>query len=115
MKHVVISLLLFGCFLTGCEENPRPPNLIEEDTYIDLLVELQLVKSYRESVPADSGVVDSLLKEVYKKYGISGEQFRISHIYYQEQYAEQKERVEQAIERLRMDKVESDSTRPWQQ
>lgn len=104
-----LFLLLF-VFTLGCEQNSPPPELIEEDTYIDLLVELQLLKSYRETVAADSGVVDSLQQQIYSKYDITKEQFRISHDYYQEQYIEQKKRVDKAIERLRMDHVEGDTT-----
>lgn len=114
-SFVSTSLLLIGFLIWGCNQNEPPSNLIEEDTYVDLLVELQLVKSFRESMAEDSGAVDSLQKRIYEKYNITEEQFRLSHNFYQEQYKEQKKRVDEAIERLRMDQVESDSIRRWEQ
>lgn len=110
MKPSAFFLFLLLSIITlGCEQNSPPPELIEEDAYIDLLVELQLLKSFKTSVPADSGVVDSLQRQIYSKYNVTQQQFRISHDYYQEQYIEQKKRVDVAIERLRMDHVKNDS------
>ncbi len=58
-------LLLFG----GCkEDNPRPENLVPEDRYINLLIELQLLESYRLSTPQDSLSTDSLKNEIFEQY-----------------------------------------------
>lgn len=116
MKKLFFSalLLLFGLCLAGCEQNDPPPNVIEEDTYIDMLVELQLLRSYIERVPSDSATIDSLYKEIYSKYNVTNEQFRQSHEYYQDHYINQKKRIDTAIERLRMDQVDSDTTKPWE-
>lgn len=116
MKKLILSVffLLIGSGFAGCDQNEPPPFVIEENTYIDLMVELQLLRSYIEIVPTESGTVDSLRKEIYNKYDITAEQFRVSHEYYQGQYTEQKGRIDEAIERLRMDQVESDSTQPWE-
>lgn len=113
IKLICIGLLLGGIILGGCVSEERPADLIEEDTYIDLLVELQLLKSYRQNAQIDSTEVDSLKQLIYRKYRVSEGQFRLSHRYYQEDPAKQEERVDAAIERLRMDQVQSDSTRPW--
>lgn len=116
MKKLILAVffLLIGSGITGCDQNEPPPFVIEEDTYIDLMVELQLLRSYVEIVPADSATIDSLRNEIYTKYDITAKQFRESHEYYQGQYTEQKNRIDEAIERLRMDQVESDSTKPWE-
>lgn len=113
-QTLVISLLLILTLTAGCMEKDNPPNLIEEDTYINMLAELQLVKSYRQDFAADSSKVDSLTNLIYKKYNVTEEQFRESHNFYQEDPLEQKKRVDMAIERLRMDEVQSDSVRPWE-
>lgn len=113
MKAFFTGLLLIGMLLGGCEREKTPPGLIEEQVYIDLLVELQLLKSYRQSIPADSSQIDSLKNSIYARYQVTEEQFRMSHNFYQEDPEEQKRRVDMAIEQLRMDQVESDSTRPW--
>jgi hypothetical protein len=115
MKKIIIAFLLFfGLWITGCDQNEPPPNVIEEETYVDIMVEMQLLRSYIEMVPSDSTTIDSLHKEIYSKYNINNKQFRRSHEYYQDHYVNQKERIDKAIERLRMDQVESDSTRPWE-
>lgn len=101
-----LLLLLFITFI-GCSENPeRPPQLIPEDEYIDLLVELQLVRSYTTEMRSDSATVDSLTQAVFRKYDVSGEVFSQSHTYYQKFPKEQQERIDKAIERLKMDRVE---------
>jgi len=101
----IITLLLF--LLIGCMGNPqKPDHLIPEKKYIDLLVELQLVRSFADNATTDSTTVDSLTKAVYKKYGVTAQQFHNSHEYYQQFPEKQKERVDKAIEELKMDQVE---------
>jgi len=109
------SLALLVFYTAGCNQNSSPSAVIGEDKYIDLMVELQLFRAYIRTVPADSSTIDSLQAEIYNKYNVTQEEFRKSHEYYQEQYVEQKERIDKAIEQLRMDQAKSDSTRPWEQ
>lgn len=111
---VVTTLLMVSFWIAGCNEENTPPNLIEEETYINLLVEMQLVKSYRETISTDSTTIDSLQNEIFNKYDITPEQFRQSHRYYQNRFSKQKERIDKAIEQLRMDQVQSDTTQPWE-
>ncbi|MDZ7682217.1 MAG: DUF4296 domain-containing protein [Fodinibius sp.] len=103
--HPSWLLFLLLCWV-GCEENPQKPDqLIEEDKYVNLMVELQLVRSYAENADTDSVTVDSLKQQVLQKYGVGLADFNASHQYYQKFPQEQKNRVEQAIERLKMDQV----------
>ncbi len=100
-------LLILIISVASCTENPeRPSQLIPEEKYINLLVELQLVRSYSYHMAADSTTIDSLTKEVFMKYGVTREAFQESHTYYQEFPKQQKERVDAAMERLKMDRVE---------
>lgn len=95
-------LLLSGtAACTGNVSDDPPENLIEEDTYINLLIELQLLKSYQESVPPDSTDIDSLKSLIFDKYNVSELRFRLSHAYYQKQVEEQRQRVVRAIDSLR--------------
>lgn len=90
--------------IAGCSEDPeRPDDLIPEDDYINLLVELQLINSFSQSSLADSISVDSLVEVSFEKYGTNQEQFAASHTYYQQFPEEQKVRIDSAIQRLRMD------------
>lgn len=110
MKFWYIIILYIIISLGGCmQETQKPKDLIDEDKYINLLVELQLVRSYGESTQTDSLTVDSLTSEVFKRYEISAENFWTSHKYYQSFPQKQKVRIEKAIERLKMDQVSNAS------
>lgn len=103
-------VILLMSILVGCSENPeKPDHLIPQKKYVDMLVELQLVRSYADNAETDSATVDSLTQEVYKRYNVTAQQFKETHQYYQQFPQEQKERVEKAIEELKMDQVEDTS------
>lgn len=108
MKYCFPLIFLLLISLVNCsEDSQKPKELIAEDTYIDLLVELQLVRSYGESNYADSLTVDSLANKVFGRYGVSDTAFYQSHQYYQQFPEEQEVRIDEAIERLKMDQVEN--------
>lgn len=115
MKAHVLSLLLLLLIMVGCEDTPqKPTQLIAEDKYVNLMVELQLVRSYGDNADIDSLTVDSLKQAVLQKYEVKLSDFYDSHRYYQKFPRDQKKRVDKAIERLKMDQVgraQEDSTR----
>jgi gas vesicle protein len=92
------SLWLAGC--TGREFNPKPKHLISERNYIDLLVEMQHITTWKNARP-DSVNVDSLKQLIYDKYHITEAQFLASHKYYQKDLDRQLERVDEAIRQLK--------------
>lgn len=102
-RYFLILLLLAS--VSCSEQSHKPEQLISENQYISLLVELQLIRSYAENSQTDSTTVDSLTSEVFKRYNVSPEQFQTSHTYYQQFPKEQKRRIEKAIERLKIDQV----------
>ena len=112
MAKRIGALILLVAGMWGCSTGPeKPDNLIPEKKYISLLVELQLVRSFAENAQTEIATVDSLSSEVYDRYSVTSEQFIASHNYYQKFPEEQKERVERAIEQLKMDLVtETDSS-----
>lgn len=98
--------VLFVSILASCSDDPqKPDNLVDEDTYTDLMVELQLIRSYGENAETDSTTIDSLTTEVFQKYDVSADVFMKSHEYYEQFPEQQKARAEEAIERLKMDQV----------
>ncbi|WP_138430434.1 DUF4296 domain-containing protein [Fodinibius saliphilus] len=107
MSKGIYLLLFLLVSVTSCNllDEEKPENLIPEKKYVPLLVELQLLKSYSENSKADTTTIDSLTSEVYKKYAVTKNQFHLSHTYYQQSPKEQKDRVEQAIEELKMELV----------
>ncbi len=107
---LVISLAAGSC----TEENPRPENLVPEDKYINMLIELQLLEAYRSSFHPDSVNIDSLTTIVFEEYEVSRQQFASSHEYYHRQPSLQKKRISQAIDTLQQKMIEEgmiDSTR----
>lgn len=95
------------CLFAGCSESPeRPEILIGEETYISLLVELQLVRTYSETDRMDEAAADSLRNRIFQEYGVSDSVFWESHEYYQQFPKEQKKRIEEAIEQLRKDRMD---------
>lgn len=100
------TLILTSCF----NQNDRPSDLLPEKTYINLMVELQLLKSYQERQRSDSTNADSLRNAIFKKYGASEQRFSESHRYYQEDIEAQRERISQAIEKLRKDRISAMDT-----
>ncbi len=72
-----------------------PAFLLDEETYIELYVELKLLDTIKQSV--DSSQFDSTLKDrIYDHYGITEEVFLESHAYYQSKPAEHVARLEKA-------------------
>jgi hypothetical protein len=98
----IIGGLLMVFIISSClglEETPKPDNLIAEENYIDLLVEMQHIITYRNAKP-DSISADSLKDIVYEKFGITEEQYAKSHAYYQQHVDRQLQRIDEAIRRL---------------
>ncbi|HET8866558.1 MAG TPA: DUF4296 domain-containing protein [Gracilimonas sp.] len=97
-----IGIMLITVSISGClgpEKIPVPDNLIPEDQYIDLMVEMQHIIIYHSAEP-DSVDADSLKAIVYDEYDVTDEQYRASHEYYQKHVKQQIARVDSAIKRL---------------
>lgn len=112
MRFFLILLLVSLFAALGCsDKTPKPDELIPEDQYIELMVELQLVRSYGETMQTDSAFVDSLTNEVFEKYEVTDSTFQQSHNYYQQFPQEHVQRIEKAIEQLKMDQVGNENER----
>lgn len=101
-KFYVIGIVLLSGSLISCvgPERPEPPaNLIPEDHYIDLLIDMQHIKTWRNVKP-DSINADSLKGLIYDRYDITEDHFLSSHTYYQKQVEQQVVRIEEVIRRL---------------
>lgn len=81
-------------------ERPEPPkDLIPEDHYVDLLIDMQHIKTWRNVEP-DSVNADSLKQLIYQRYDVTEAQFLSSHTYYQQQIEQQLIRIDEVIRRL---------------
>jgi hypothetical protein len=92
--------------LPGCHSyNKRPSDLISQNHYIDLLIELQLLKNYQIEQHPDSSKVDSLQKTIFSKYNVTKDQFKRSDFYYRHNIKKQNQRIQEAIKRLNEDRM----------
>ncbi len=86
----------------GCGEKevvPKPKNLIPEDTYISLVVEIQLLDALSYT-SEDSTFVDSIQKELFKHYEFSEDDFRESNAYYQSKIEDHIVRIDSALKAI---------------
>lgn len=90
-----LSILIF--FLS-CNTD-RPKDLIPEDLYLDLLIELEMAHSFFVSVD-DSIMVKELILSIFEHYDISPERFERSHLWYDSDIDAQILRYRKALDRL---------------
>ena len=100
MRPFFIALLILGLGCSEQEQIPRPDNLIEEGTYIQLLVEFQLLDAIAYT-SSDTLNLDSLRTEIFTHYQISEERFSSSHRYYQSKPDEHTARLDSALNILK--------------
>lgn len=78
-----VSVFLFSLFGCGDEEIvPEPDNLIDEETYVKLIVELQLLDAWVFTSEEISNP-DSIKLELFKYYNTTEELFDLSNTFYQ--------------------------------
>lgn len=101
-----LTILALCLVVFACNQEPKPPkDLIQEETYINLLIELQLVKAYQKKLQPDSTVIDSLRQVLFNRYSVTKKQFQQSHQFYRQHLKAQQARIDSAIERLRKDRL----------
>jgi hypothetical protein len=95
-----IALFLF-CFISlsaisGCQkESPT----INEETYIDILAELELIHVLYSQAKNEE-LTRNLISEVWTKYHVSEEDFLFSHFLYEQDVNGQIRRIQTISERL---------------
>lgn len=115
LKRWLTAWLLLTLVMIGCSAESPPEHLIDEDTYINLLAEFQLLKSYQNTY-GDSVRYETIRQAVLQKYDVSIEAFKQSHTYYQEHLDNQQKRINMALEKLQKEimkpSVEHDTLKP---
>jgi hypothetical protein len=104
MRFVVI-IICAGLLVVACNSDKPPSTILDEEAYVDLIVELQLLREYQKQERPDSTSVDSIRQIIFKKYETTEKQFQRSHQFYQQNIKEQKNRIGKAIENLRKDRL----------
>lgn len=86
-------------FFVGCAEKelvPKPENLIPEEIYVKVIVELQLLDSWVYTSEEITNP-DSIMLEMFAFYGLTETQFEQSHAYYQSHPENHLARIDSAL------------------
>lgn len=104
-RKLIYLLTLLTVMTAACHTDQRPTNLMDEEVFVDFLVDAHLIESYyalQGGYRYDSLVPDmkASYQELYAKYGTNQEQFDRTAAYYQEHFDEYKAIYEQVIDKL---------------
>ena len=111
VSRSVIAILLVGALActallpAGCDRD-RPIDLIDEETYMDILLELHILAAIREIDGEDETRYKAGQDAVLAHYNISRDQFQRSNDYYHRNMQEQQLRY--STIRLRLDELSSE-------
>lgn len=106
-----VSVLIFSLFGCGDKEAvPKPDNLIDEETYVKLMVELQLLDAWIFTSEEISDP-DSIKLELFKYYNTTEESFGLSNAYYQSKPEEHVARIDSALKLLEKEQQLNQSSR----
>ena len=101
MKKCFLILCVFLASLialSSCTEE-KPENLIDEETYILLLIEVELLYAYHLE-HRNSELTRELIDDIMDNYGTTWEIFEQSHLYYEEDVQGQLTRYRKALDIL---------------
>lgn len=99
------SIFLLSAFLfAGCEpDTSTPDELIDEETYERMFIEFAIINQLDQQLLKNSSK-EELRNKVYQHYGVTEEEFRISHEYYEQNIDEQIERIQDINKMIRAER-----------
>ena len=101
MKYFIL-ILLFA--FVSCETETRPSSIIERDKMIDIMAEALVLETYYQSLPgnpeSNKHALDSTVNLVFKKSGITKNNFEESYRFYSSDLAEFKKMQEEIMGKL---------------
>lgn len=103
MKNLYLGLIMLMTFLACGSESTPPELLIDEETYQLMFMEFAIINQLDQSI-LEKRSEEEFRQMVYEQYGVTEEQFRISHEYYEQQIDQQLERVSEMSEILRAER-----------
>lgn len=103
MKKILIAIIL-SITTFGCNSESTPPDeLIDEETYQQMFMEFAIINQLDQQL-LQKRTQEELRQMVYEHYGVTEEEFRISHEYYELQIDEQLERAREMSKILRAER-----------
>lgn len=98
----MISFALAAIYGCGYESS-APEELITEETYERMFIEFAIINQMDEQLLVNSSQ-EELRQMVYRQYGVTEEEFRISHEYYEQNVDDQLERVKEITRLMRSER-----------
>lgn len=102
---IILSALLFTISCTDSHKTL----LIDDQVYQDMFLEFAIINHMDERLLKDT-TTEELVNRVYEHYGVTEEQFRYTHDYFESNISEQLLRMEKILVRLRKESLALDST-----
>lgn len=93
MKYLPFFFILITAVFAACDE-PVPPDLISEDTYKKMFVEFVIINQFDELL-LEGRSREELRNMIYEHYGVTPEEFRSSHRYYESNIERQLKRIDE--------------------
>ncbi|NBB76074.1 MAG: DUF4296 domain-containing protein [Bacteroidetes bacterium] len=87
-------------FLISCQEEEKPQEILSEERYEKVFIELTIVDQMNEELLREKTRRD-YREEIFNEYGITEEKFNRSHRFYEQRVDEQIARMEEINLKLR--------------
>jgi hypothetical protein len=107
LPALLITLMFWGC--SEREFVPKPENLLPEEQYLNIMIEMQLLDALvftTDSLPN----VDSLQTAIFDHYQVDKDRFQRSHKYYAANMEDQAARLDSVLNMLRDERDYLDHT-----
>jgi len=104
LLYIFIGLILF----TSCTDS-QPDNLLEEDVYESIFIELAIIDQLEATLLGEY-TRRELRQMVYDHYGVTAEDFAETHAFYEQNIEKQLERVDRINERMRSERFDIDES-----
>lgn len=96
-------LTLIAVFTFAACSTSSPDHLLDEETYIKLFIELAVLDQY-DPLLLEQKQKEQLQEQILESYGVTFEEFRDSHDYYEKSLQDQIRRTERATQLLRAER-----------
>ena len=100
MKYFI---LIFLFAFVSCDTETRPSSIIEKDKMIDIMEQVLVLETYYQSLPGPASskhALDSTVDLVFKKSGITKNNFEESYRFYSSDLEEFKKMQTEIMEKL---------------
>ena len=101
IKRLIIPAIIL-VFASGCDFGSSD-QIMDERTYEDIFIELAFLDQFDDKLLNDI-TKEEMREQIFDHYGVTSEEFKISHEHYQNQVDEQLERLQRIGERIRAER-----------